>query len=76
MKNVIIYSINHCGYCEAAKDLLRRNNLPFTETNVTGNDEAIMELMRKTSHRTFPQIFIDDQFIGGYVELKAWLNKA
>lgn len=75
MKNIVIYSINNCGYCEAAKSLCRSLNLDFKEINLSGDDAGKQELIAKTSHRTMPQIFIDDQFIGGYAELKQFLKK-
>ena len=66
----IIYTINNCGYCTAAKNLLHKKGIEFIETNLTGRDDDIVELIKKTNHRTFPQIFITGQFIGGFNELK------
>ena len=75
MKAIIVYSMDNCAYCEAAKALLTRKGLDFTEKNISNNDEQKKALMEKTGHRTMPQIFIDDKFIGGYNELKIYLNK-
>lgn len=72
--NIVVYTINNCGYCEAAKELLRTKNMSFSEVNLSGKQEETMELLRKTSHRTFPQIFIDDTFVGGFTELKTKLS--
>jgi len=74
MKNIEVYTINNCSYCEAAKSLLSHHNLVFKEINISNNDAARIELMEKTHHRTLPQIFIDDKFIGGYTELKESLK--
>jgi glutaredoxin 3 len=74
MKNVVVYSMNNCGYCEAAKSLLNSKSIPFEEINISSNPEARADLVAKTGHRTMPQIFIDDKFIGGYTELKAHLS--
>ncbi len=71
MKKVKLYTINNCPYCDAAKALLKSKNFDVTEFNLTGDEEGKMNLLKKTAHRTFPQIFIDDVFIGGYTELKA-----
>ncbi len=76
MKNVVIYSINNCSYCEAAKALLKRLAIPFSEINISSDHEARLALVAKTGHRTMPQIFIDDTFIGGYAELKAFLDNS
>lgn len=74
MDNIEVYTINNCGYCEAAKALLK--NLDFKEINITHDDDQKLALINKTGHRTMPQIFIDGQFIGGYNELKAFLKRA
>lgn len=76
MKNIEVYTINNCGYCEAAKSLLRSKDLAFKEININGDDAAIQNLIIKTGHRTMPQIFIDGQFIGGYVELREHLKRS
>ena len=75
MKNITIYTIDNCGYCEAAKALAKRHNLNVHEVNITKDNEARHELLKRTNHRTMPQIFIEDKFIGGYTELKAHLEK-
>ncbi|HXW60586.1 MAG TPA: glutaredoxin domain-containing protein [Myxococcota bacterium] len=73
MKNIEVYTIDNCGYCEAAKKLLKEKGLSFKETNITGDQNQIKELINKTGHRTLPQIFIDGKFIGGFQELRAHL---
>lgn len=75
MKNIAMYSMDNCPYCEAAKNLLKTANLNFKEINISNDDQQRIELVNKTGHRTLPQIFIDDKFIGGYNELKIFLNK-
>lgn len=75
MKNIVVYTINNCGYCTAAKSLLKEKSLPFQEINITNDQDARIALVMKTHHRTMPQIFIDDVFIGGYTELKAHLEQ-
>lgn len=74
MKDIKIYTINNCAYCDAAKSLLKTRNLPFTEENITSDDDKRAWLINETGHRTMPQIFIDGKFIGGYTELKAHLQ--
>lgn len=71
MANVIIYSKNFCPYCERAKSLLKSKNVNFEERNIDGNAEEIQKLMEKTGWRTFPQIFINDEFIGGFDDMNA-----
>ncbi len=75
MKTIIVYTIDNCSYCEAAKALLTKKNLSFQEKNITNDDAQRKALIEKTGHRTMPQIFVDDEFIGGYNELNNFLNK-
>ncbi|MDM1248213.1 glutaredoxin 3 [Acinetobacter sichuanensis] len=69
---VIVYSTTFCPYCVRAKSLLERKGVAFTEINLDQEaPEVKVELMQKTRHRTVPQIFIKDQFIGGFDQLYA-----
>ena len=72
MAEVIIYSTTVCPYCVRAKQLLGRKGVAYKEINLSNEaPEVRMELMQRTNHRTVPQIFINDQFIGGFDQLYA-----
>ena len=72
MKNIIIYTGPFCNYCDAAKKLLTRNNATFKEVNVSTVKGAKEEMIKKSNGKmTIPQIFFDDQHIGGYDEIRA-----
>ena len=72
MKNVTIYTGPLCNYCEAAKKLLLRNNAVFNEIDISKVDGAMDEMIKKANgKRTIPQIFFNDQHIGGYDEVRA-----
>lgn len=71
MKKVRIYTTVTCGYCQRAKSLLKEHGVPFAEHDVTGNDEERAWLVQATGRRTVPQIFFDDEPIGGYDDLAA-----
>lgn len=69
---VTIYSTTFCPYCVRAKQLLERKGIDFKEINLSNEaPEVRIELMQRTNHRTVPQIFIKDQFIGGFDQLYA-----
>jgi glutaredoxin 3 len=71
MKNIIVYSGPMCGFCDAAKRLLTRNNLSYTEIDVSLKEGLRDEMIKKANgKRTIPQIFFDDHHVGGYVELR------
>tara|TARA_Y100000816_G_scaffold253270_1_gene204746 strand:+ start:64 stop:318 length:255 start_codon:yes stop_codon:yes gene_type:complete len=72
MKKITIYTGPQCGYCDAAKRLLIRNNATFKEINIANVEGAMDEMIKKANgKRTIPQIFFDDQHIGGYDEVRA-----
>ena len=72
MKNITIYTGSLCGFCDAAKKLLARNNAEYKEINIATIDGAMDEMITKANgKRTVPQIFFDDQHIGGYDDIKA-----
>lgn len=74
MKNILIYTTKTCPYCVMAKKLLEKHALPYTEIRVD-LDEAQREIMiERSQRRTVPQIFIDEQSIGGYDDLCAYFS--
>ena len=71
MKNITIYTGPLCTYCDAAKRLLTRNNIPYKEINIATVDGARDEMIKKANGKqTIPQIFFDNQHIGGYDEVR------
>jgi len=72
MSKIEVYSTAVCPYCVAAKNLLKSKGLEWTEIRIDA-DMAQREAMlaRSGGHRTVPQIFINDQFVGGYDDLVA-----
>ena len=72
MKKITIYTGPQCNYCDAAKRLLIRNKAPYNEINIATVEGAMEEMIQKANgKRTIPQIFFDDQHIGGYDEVRA-----
>tara|TARA_B100002051_G_scaffold183271_1_gene173437 strand:+ start:52 stop:306 length:255 start_codon:yes stop_codon:yes gene_type:complete len=71
MKNIIMYTGPMCNFCDAAKRLFKRNNLSYKEIDISTKDGLREEMIKKSNgKRTIPQIFFDDQHVGGYVELR------
>ena len=72
MKNIIMYTGPFCAFCDAAKRLFKRNNLEFKEIDISTKDNLRDEMIQKSNgKRTIPQIFFDEDHIGGYQELRA-----
>jgi glutaredoxin 3 len=59
-----------CAFCDAAKRLLNRNNIPYKEINVAIEENKRNEMLKKSNGRkTIPQIFFGNYHVGGYEEL-------
>jgi glutaredoxin len=70
----IVWSKYNCTFCDQAKALLKQRGIPFEERKI-GDGYTKEELLEAVpTARTLPQIFVDDQLIGGFTELKAHLN--
>ena len=67
--SIILYSSPFCGYCTAAKRLLKNKGADFFEINVLFNTEQREQMIKLSGRRTVPQIFIGGQHVGGYAEL-------
>lgn len=77
MKSATIYTKPTCPYCINAKALLNQKGIAFEEIVITtlGNSELSDLATRTNNHRTVPQIFIGDTFVGGFDNLNA-LNQS
>ena len=67
--HVLVYTRDFCGYCSAAKALLRAKGIAFEERNATANPEYRAEMMKVSGRSTFPQIFIGATHVGGCDDL-------
>lgn len=69
---VEIYTWRSCPYCIRAKDLLNRKGVEFTEYGIDGDEAARAKMAeRANGRRSLPQIFINDQHVGGCDDLHA-----
>lgn len=66
-----MYSSALCPYCVMAKKLLDRKGIEYTEIRVDADPAKRQEMMVKSQQRTVPQIFINNEAIGGYTDLLA-----
>ena len=75
MADITIYTRKFCGFCTAAKDLLRRKGVAFVEHDATFDSAIRKEMIQRSNGAsTFPQIFIGDQHVGGCDDLFALEN--
>ena len=77
----MIYTKNACPYCDKVKDVLDRQDLDYTVVNCTEylmnaktkeDFLAFIAGFAKEEYRTFPMVFYDGKFIGGFAETKAF----
>jgi glutaredoxin 3 len=71
MAKVVIYTTRNCPYCQQAKALLGQKGVAYEEINLDGKPEERAQLVERTKLRTVPQIFINDELVGGFTELMA-----
>ncbi len=70
MASVTIYTTRYCPYCHAAKALLDRKGVAFTEIDVSGDWEGRQQMTQRANGRTtVPQIFIGAVHVGGCDDL-------
>jgi glutaredoxin 3 len=72
MVEIEIYTTRYCPYCHAAKRLLSRKGVEFTEIDVSGDPKGRSDMVARANGRmTVPQIFIGSTHVGGYDDLSA-----
>jgi glutaredoxin 3 len=72
MVEIAIYTARYCPYCHAAKRLLTRKGVEFTEIDVSSDPKGRSEMVARANGRmTVPQIFIGSTHVGGYDDLSA-----
>lgn len=70
MAQVTIYTRDFCGYCAAAKRLLKEKGVDFQEHDATYSPELRQEMIQRANGgSTFPQIFIGETHVGGCDDL-------
>jgi glutaredoxin len=70
MKKAIIWSKDQCPYCDQAKNLLKMKGIEYEERNVSQNWTREQLLEAVPNARTVPQIFLDEELVGGFDDLR------
>lgn len=71
MKKIEIYTKDYCTFCHRAKHLLIDKGVAFVEYEISEDSAKAVQMQQRARRRTVPQIFIDDQHIGGCDDLYA-----
>lgn len=71
----IVWSKTPCPYCDQAKALLKQRGIEYEERNITEGTWTRENLLEAVPNaRTVPQIFLNEQLIGGFNELRQHLQ--
>jgi glutaredoxin len=66
---VEIYGKINCEFCVSSVEFCKENNIEYKYYHLD-EDYTLMQLWELVKFKTFPQIWVDDEHIGGYTELK------
>ena len=69
MADIVMYKTAVCPYCVMAGGLLKKKGQTWREIDVTHEADLRREMEERSGRRTVPEIFIDDQCVGGYDDL-------
>lgn len=73
---VEIYTWSSCPFCIRAKSLLRQKQVEFIEYCIDGDNDGRMKMKERANGRSsVPQIFINDQHIGGCDDIYSLENR-
>lgn len=72
MKKYLLYGHDDCLFCRRAKQVLEDNNVLYHYVDIKGENLTRVTLSRLIGHDiyTLPQIFLDDEYIGGFHDLQ------
>jgi glutaredoxin 3 len=73
--NIVIYTKSNCPNCVTAKQLLKSKELAFEERSIDAPGELLAFSFLYPDIRQMPQIFINDQRVGGLAGLQAALKQ-
>lgn len=71
MKKITIYSKGYCPFCKRAIQLAEKTGAELEVIDVMNDEDTYTRIKRQTGQQTVPQVFIGDEFVGGFDELSA-----
>ena len=69
MKHIEVYSTNDCPWCIRARALLESKEIVYEDIIITSDGDRVQEMVGRSGRLTVPQIFINNESIGGFDEL-------
>ena len=73
--NAIVWSKDNCTFCDQAKALLEQRNIAYEERKI-GHGYTREDLLEAVpTARTVPQIFVNNNHVGGFTELRKYIEE-
>jgi len=72
-----VYTKSNCNYCTNVKKLIPQAHVINSDDYIAQNRDIFLRFVDKLSGknpRTFPMVFLNKRFIGGYTETKAYID--
>ena len=69
MAKIELYCSGFCSYCVMAERLLENKGAEYKVLRIDNDSKLYEEMLTRSQRRSVPQIFINDQHIGGYDDL-------
>jgi glutaredoxin len=71
----IVWSKDNCAFCDQAKALLEQRNIAYEERKI-GHGYTREDLLEAVpTARTVPQIFVNNNHVGGFTELRKYIEE-
>lgn len=73
-----IYTKTNCKYCRHVKKLIPNAHIVSTDEYLDTNREnflAFVDKLTGVTPRTFPMVFLNKRYIGGFIETKDYIDK-
>ncbi|MGC8775838.1 MAG: glutaredoxin family protein [Minisyncoccia bacterium] len=70
MPKAKIYTTPFCVYCQKAKEFFQKNNINYEEIDVTKDDQALNEMVKKSGQMGVPVIEINNNIVVGFDQNK------
>jgi glutaredoxin 3 len=68
---VVMYATSWCPYCARARRLFENKGVAFTEIDIDTAEGARAEMQRRSGRTSVPQIFVGEQHLGGFDDVRA-----
>ncbi len=69
-KKIKLYTTPYCTYCKLAKNFFAKNKVAFTEIDISEDEDALKDMVRRSGQMSVPVIEVDGTMVVGFNETK------